>query len=205
MNLIIPLKKTQICLNFEWLLVVLRKLFQMLDSKGRGVIHNPKVVEVNGPQQAGPARKLGSLARVHRAHFGPGPPAQVTRHGQGSTAPLQGTARLARSVRFIDPAPGRPDCSRTPLGFIGPAPGVGPLQAAHPGTPGPSTGPPRAMTSIPELLYPRVCQDILCHCVAPGSSCLINGTRLMSTPSAFSTGFIGPLKRASPGGGKYAG
>ena len=52
------------------------------------------------------------------------------------------------------------------------------------------------MTPIPELPYPRNCPDILSHCVAPGSSCLINGTRLMSTPSAFSAGFNGPLKRA---------
>jgi hypothetical protein len=74
-----------------------------------------------------PLGSLGLPARVHRAHSGPGPPAQVTRLGQGSTPPHQGTARPIRSVRFIDPAPGRPDCSRTPLGFFGPAPGVGPL------------------------------------------------------------------------------
>jgi hypothetical protein len=53
-----------------------------------------------------------------------------------------------------DLTPGRPGCSHTLLGFIGPASGVGLLQAA---------------------------------------------------PSAFSTGFIGLLKQAGPGGGKYAG
>ena len=86
-----------------------------------------------GPQLAGPARKLGSLARVHRAHPGSGPPAQVTRDGQGSTAPLQGTARPAHPVRFIDPAPGQPDGSRTPLGFIGPAPGSARCELRIPG------------------------------------------------------------------------
>ena len=96
-------------------------------APGRPAITALRCAGFYGPQRAGPARKLGSLARVHRAHSGPGPPAQVTRHGQGSTAPLQGTARPAHPVRFIDPAPGRPDCNFTPLGFIGPAPGVGPL------------------------------------------------------------------------------
>jgi hypothetical protein len=83
----------------------------------------------SGPPPCRPPVLLGTrwLARVHRVHSGPGPPAQVTRLGQGSTPPLQGTARPVRSTRFIDPAPGRPDCSRTPLGFIGPAPGAGPL------------------------------------------------------------------------------
>ena len=96
-------------------------------APGRPAITALRCAGFYGPQLAGPARKLGSLARVHRAHPGSGPPAQVTRDGQGSTAPLQGTARPAHPVRFIDPAPGQPDGSRTPLGFIGPAPGVGPL------------------------------------------------------------------------------
>ena len=56
-----------------------------------------------GPQQAGPARELGLLARVHRACSRPGPLAQVTRLGQGSTPPLQGTAQPARSLGSSTP------------------------------------------------------------------------------------------------------
>ncbi len=47
-----------------------------------------------------------------------GPSDQVTRLGQGSTAPPQGSARQAHYTRFIGPAPGRPGSTRA--GFYGP-------------------------------------------------------------------------------------
>ena len=157
-----------------------------------------------GPQQAGPARELGLLARVHRAYSWPGPLAQVTRLGQGSTPPLQGTAQPARSLGSSIPHQVGLTAAARHSGSSAPHQGRPAVNCASRDTgpingPGPHDDPD---TGAPE---PRGCPDILCHCVAPGSSCLINGTRLMSTPSAFSTGFNGPLKRAGPGGGKYAG
>ena len=144
------------------------------------------------------------LARVHRAYSRPGPLAQVTRLGQGSTPPLQGTAQPARSLGSSTPHRVGLTAAARHSGSSAPHPGRPAVNCASRDT-GPINGPgPRddPDTGAPE---PRGCPDILCHCVATGSSCLINGTRLMSTPSAFSTGFNGPLKRAGPGGGKYAG
>jgi len=157
-----------------------------------------------GPQQAGPARELGLLARVHRAYSRPGPLAQVTRLGQGSTPPLQGTAQPARSLGSSTPHRVGLTAAARHSGSSAPHQGRPAVNCASRDTgpingPGPHDDPD---TGAPE---PRGCPDIFSHCVAPGSSCLINGTRLMSTPSAFSTGFNGPLKRAGPGGGKYAG
>jgi hypothetical protein len=54
------------------------------------------------------------------------------------------------------------------------------------------------MIKVPEHPPTRVCQDAICHCVASDSSCPTNGARLVSTPSAFSTGFIGSYQRGRP-------
>ena len=95
-------------------------------APGRPAITALRCTGFYGPQQTGPAREHGLLARVHRAYSGARPACLSNSPRSGFYAPLQGTARPARSVRFIDPAPGRPGCSRTLPGFIGPAPGAGP-------------------------------------------------------------------------------
>ena len=64
----------------------------------------------------GPARLLKQLALV-----------RVLR------PPLQGDGPASTLFRFIDPAPGRPNCSRTPLGFIGPHQGSARCELRIPG------------------------------------------------------------------------
>jgi hypothetical protein len=103
------------------------------------------------------------------------PPDEVTRLSQGSTAqpPGQGSARhcdQARYVRFIDPAPGRPGRCFTPLHAASRRPSRG----SQPSIPGHQADqrPTCAMITILEHPPSRACPDIICHCVASGSSCL---------------------------------
>ncbi len=157
-----------------------------------------------GPKPAGLARELKLLARVHRVHSGPtrllsnSPQSGFYAPASGDVPPstIHQVHRPHTGSAWLQPLAARVHRPRIRGRLAacctsrdtGPIKGPGPHDDHNTGAPAPSGQP-----------------DITCHCVAPGSSCLINGTRLLSTPSAFSTGFNGPLKRAGPGGGKYAG
>ncbi len=132
-----------------------------------------------------------------------GPPDQVTRLSQGLTALPQGSVRQARSVRFIGPAPGRPDRCFTSLGFIGLDLGVGPKLDIHLGSPGRSkAGQSDENGAGTPTHADRPGSHPPLHSISSSST---NGVRLVSTPSAFSTGFVGSDQRAGQGGRKCAG
>ena len=63
-----------------------------------------------------------------------GPPDQVTRLSQGFYGPAPGVGPPGTLRQVHRPAPGRPGRCLTPLGFIGPTSGVGPLLAIYPGS-----------------------------------------------------------------------
>ena len=91
-----------------------------------GLQHSRYITAAPGSTVLNRPAPLGSLSYklgFNGATRGPACLLQVTT----SVRVLRPAPGTARSDRFIGPAPGRPDCSRTPLGFIGPAPGAGPL------------------------------------------------------------------------------